>query len=68
MGNHFILSYNVVVILTISSSFERDVTPLVPNVLSHLKEPSALINKEKGLAPVFLPVDVVCDVTPCKPL
>ena len=36
--------------------------------VTHVKEPSALITKEKGFTTVFLDVAAVCAVAPCKPL
>ena len=36
--------------------------------VTHVKEPSALIEKEKGLAPVFLTVNLVYLVNPYKVL
>ena len=51
--------------LTIASSFGWDIKPLVPCVVQRTQ---CTYQKEKGFAPVFLAVAVVCAVAPCKPL
>ena len=35
-------------------------------LVMHVKEPSALIKKEKGFAPVFLAMAAECAVAPCQ--